>query len=52
MNAKQIILQAAKLQSIAALKDASSELLVYLILSGHYLAGMAAKELSSRLCSN
>ncbi len=52
MKAKQIILQAAKLQSIAALKDAPSEPLVYLILSGHYLAGMAAKELSGRLCSN
>ena len=51
MNAKQI-LQAAQLQSIAALKEAPQQLLVYLILSGHYLAGMAAKELSGRLCSN
>jgi hypothetical protein len=52
MNAKQIILQAAKLQSIAALKEATAEELTFLILSGHYLAGVAAKELSSRLCSN
>jgi hypothetical protein len=51
MNAKQI-LQAAKLQSIEALKDATNEELTFLILSGHYLAGVAAKELSGRLCSN
>ena len=51
MRAQQI-LEAARLQSISALKEAPRQKLVFLILSGHYLAGFAAQELSSRLCSN
>ena len=46
------ILAAAALQSISALKEAPRQKLVFLILSRHYLAGFAAQELSSRLCSN
>ena len=51
MKAKQI-LNMAFLISIQDLQEAPQQLLIYLALSGHYLAGMAAKELSSRLCSN
>jgi hypothetical protein len=51
MKARQI-LAAANLQSISALKDSPSEHLIHLVLSGHYLAGFAAKELSNRLCNN
>jgi hypothetical protein len=51
MRAQQILAK-ANLQSISALKEAPRQKLVFLILSRHYLAGMAAKELSSRLCSN
>ena len=51
MKAK-IILNSALLLSLQDIREATSEELTFLVLSGHYLAGMAAKELSSRLCSN
>lgn len=51
MNAKQI-LNMAFLVSLQDLREAPQQLLVYLVLSQHYLAGFAAKELSSRLCNN
>jgi hypothetical protein len=46
------ILQAANLQSISALKEATNQKLLFLILSGHYLAGLAAQELAIRLPLN
>lgn len=46
------VLQFANLESISALKEATSQKLVHLILSRHYIAGMAAKELNKRLCNN
>lgn len=51
MSAKDI-LNIAGLVSMADIKAATDQKLVFLVLSGHYLAGMAAKELSSRLCRN
>jgi len=51
MKAKQI-LNTAFLISLQDIKEATAEELTLLILSGHYLAGVAAKELSSRLCNN
>lgn len=49
---KPEFLKLAGLLSIADIKAATDQKLVFLVLSGHYLAGMAAKELSSRLCRN
>jgi hypothetical protein len=49
---KPEFLNLAGLLSIADIKAATDQRLIQLILSGHYLAGMAAKELSSRLCRN
>jgi hypothetical protein len=46
------ILNSAGLYSLIDLKAANRQRLIALVLSGHYLAGMAAKELSGRLCSN
>jgi hypothetical protein len=51
MSAKDI-LNIAGLLSMADIKAATDQKLIYLILSGHYLAGMAAAELESRLCKN
>lgn len=51
MNSKDI-LNIAGLISLADIKAATNQKLIYLILSGHYLAGFAAKELESRLCRN
>jgi len=51
MSAKEL-LNIAGLLSIADIKAATDQKLIYLILSGHYLAGMAAAELESRLCKN
>jgi hypothetical protein len=52
MNRSQIILNTAFLISLQDIREATAEELTFLILSGHYLAGMAAKELSNRLCNN
>jgi len=52
MNTQKIILNSAFLLSLQDIKEATAEELTLLILSGHYLAGFAAKELSSRLCNN
>jgi len=46
------ILQAANLESISALKEATTQKLIHLILSRHYIAGFAAIELVNRLCMN
>lgn len=46
------ILNRAGLISMADIKAATDQRLIQLILSGHYLSGMAAKELSNRLCRN
>lgn len=51
MSAKDI-LNLVGLVSIADIKAATDQKLIYLVLSGHYLAGFAAKELESRLCRN
>jgi hypothetical protein len=51
MKAKNI-LNSAGLISLIDLKAANRQRLISLVLSGHYLAGVAAKELSGRLCSN
>jgi hypothetical protein len=52
MKRSQIILNTAFLISLQDIKEATAKELTLLILSGHYLSGMAAKELSGRLCSN
>ena len=53
MNRSQsFILNTAFLLSLQDIREATAEELTLLILSGHYLAGFAAKELSSRLCNN
>jgi len=49
---KPKFLNLAGLISIADIRTATNQMLVHLVLSQHYLAGMAAKELSSRLCRN
>jgi hypothetical protein len=46
------ILKLANLESISALKEATNQKLVHLVLSRHYLAGMAAQELAIRLPLN
>jgi hypothetical protein len=46
------VLQFANLQSISALKESTNQKLVHLVLSRHYLAGLAAQELSNRLPLN
>lgn len=51
MSAKEL-LNLAGLISLADIKTATDQRLIQLVLSGHYLAGMAAKELESRLCRN
>lgn len=51
MSAKDI-LNIAGLLSIADIKAATDQKLIHLVLSGHYLAGLAAAELESRLCRN
>ena len=51
MKAKRI-LQAANLESISALKEATHQKLIHLVLSRHYIAGFAALELKNRLCNN
>jgi hypothetical protein len=51
MKAKRI-LNTAFLLSLQDIREATSEELTFLILSGHYLAGVAAKELNNRLCNN
>lgn len=51
MSARNI-LNKAGLLSIADLKEATADDLALLVLSRHYLAGLAARELVSRLCKN
>jgi hypothetical protein len=46
------ILKAANLESIIALKEATTQKLIHLVLSRHYIAGFAAQELKNRLCNN
>jgi hypothetical protein len=49
---KPEFLSLAGLVSMADIRTATDQRLIHLVLSGHYLAGLAAKELSSRLCRN
>lgn len=52
MKPKSNLLKMAGLMSFADLKEATADDLALLILSRHYLAGLAARELVSRLCRN
>lgn len=52
MKKQNNILKMAALMSFADIKRASDASLVSLILSRHYMAGMAGRELASRLCRN
>jgi hypothetical protein len=49
---KPKFLNLAGLISIADIRTATNQKLIHLVLSGHYLAGLAAKKLESRLCNN
>jgi hypothetical protein len=52
MKPKNNILQAANLQSISSLKETTQQKLIHLVLSRHYLAGLAAQQLAIRLPLN
>jgi hypothetical protein len=46
------VLQFANLESISALKEETNQKLVHLVLSRHYIAGLAAQQLATRLSLN